>query len=218
MAKLNKMVGFANRRAGQSLVELIVAIGVGVVIILGGIGTVAVYLRVSSQDITYQRANFLAQEMIDKINVTAEGNWNKIANATTSSYLTQSSTSTGFTVQSGQESIALDNTNYTRYFYAASVCRDAADFIVDCAVGSNDPFTKKIQIVVGWSYRGSPTSVSLEKYITRTSNNVYFQDNWVGGQSCATDPVFSDYNTQFCSSTPNLDFSSNPGVIKIQGF
>lgn len=218
MARLNKNFTY---QAGQSLAELIIAIGVGVVIILGGIGTVSVYLRVSSQDITYQKANFLAQEIIDRINVTAEGDWNKIVNATTSSYLTPSSTSTGFLVQSGQENIALDNTNYVRYFYTTSVCRDAMDFIVDCVVvGSiNDPFTRKIQTVVGWSYRGAPTNVSLEKYVTRTSNEISFQDNWIGGSSCpSSDSVFTNYNTGFCSSTPNLDFSSNPGVIKIQGF
>lgn len=213
MAKLN-------RQAGQSLMELIIAVGLGVLIILGGIGAVSLYLRVSSQDIPYQKANFLAREIIDDIGVTAGGNWEKIANATSSSYL--SASSSGFIVQSGQENMALDNTTYSRYFYSASVCRDAGDSVVDCSVpGSvNDPSTKKITAIVGWVYRGFPANVSLEKYVTKTSNEVLFQNNWVGGKTCITgsDPVVSGYTTGFCSSTPSLDFVSNPGIIKIQGY
>ncbi len=211
MARLNN---------GQSLMELIIAVGLGVSIILGGIGAVSLYLRVSSQDIPYQKANFLVREIIDEISVTAGGNWEKIANATSSSYL--SASSSGFIVQTGQENKTLDNTNYSRYFYASSVCRDASDNIVDCsAPGSiNDPSTKKITTIVEWVYRGSSTNVSLEKYITKTSNEVLFQNNWVGGKTCATssDPIVSGYTTSFCSSTPSLDFDSNPGIIKIGGY
>lgn len=203
---------------GQSLMELLVAVGVGVIIILTGVSTVAVYLRVSSQDITFQHANFFAQELIDNVNVTAEGEWSKIVNAASNSYLATSTM--GFAVISGQENRAIDSTIYTRYFYSTSVCRDAGESIVDCSSGIDDPFTKKLNVKVEWLYRNATTSISLEKFLTKTNNEVIFQTNWVGGPLCATsfDPIAPNYNTAFCTSTPGLDFSSNPGLIKIQGY
>ena len=200
---------------GQSLIELLIAIGIGAIIIIAGVTATVVYLRVSSQDITYQGATFLAQELVDNVTVAAEGDWYKIANASNSVYYLATST-TGFVVNNGSEARKIDELTYFRSFFATSTCRSAADAIGAC--GADDPSTKKIKITVDWQYRGATSTVEIEQYVTRTSNSVLWQTDWVGGATCpgSDGPVVS-YNTRFCSSTLGVDSSSTPGLLKIRG-
>lgn len=200
---------------GQSLIELLIAIGVGVIIIIAGVSAVSVYLRVASQDVTYQGATFLAQELMDKIVVTAEGGWRKIADASNSLYYLATST-TGYVVTTSTEMVIIGDLNYVRYFNSTSTCRDASEAIGACGV--DDPSTKKITVVVDWFYRGATSTIMIEKYITRTSNSVLWQTDWVGGATCpGSDSPVKTYNTRFCNSTSDVDNYSDPGSIKILG-
>ena len=195
--------------------ELLVAVGVGMVIMLTGIGLVGVYLRISSQDLSFQGANFLSQDLMDGVTAAAEGDWESIANATTSHHLATSTM--GFAVKPCKESKTINNTAYTRYFSVAPVCRDTGENIGPCGV--DDPATKKIKVTVEWLYRGAPASIFLDKYLTKTSNRVFHQTDWMGGAACAgvVDPVAAGYNTRFCSAV-DIDITSLPGSIKIQGY
>lgn len=84
------------RNSGQSLVELLVAIGVVAVIAASVAAAIVLTLRVNEQSEKARVGSALAQEMLDKVRAVAEGSWQDVYGLPT-----KASTSTYFTIASG---------------------------------------------------------------------------------------------------------------------
>lgn len=207
------MAGF---NEGQSLIELIIAVAIGAVIILVGVAAVSVSLRIASQDPLWQTGNFLTQQLLDNVAVTAEGNWSAIAAATTTSHLVGSDK--GFVVVEGAATVIIDNVSYLQSFFATSTRRNASGDIDPN--GTDDPSTKRAVVRVEWVYRNQPVILEVERYLGRTRNAVFAQTDWLGGPTCpASDPaVTSPVHNKFCESAAELEFEKIPGSIIIKGF
>ncbi|GIW65271.1 MAG: hypothetical protein KatS3mg093_250 [Candidatus Parcubacteria bacterium] len=169
MYKIKKI--FQNQ--GQSLVEVLVALSVGIIFVLGTMVAVQMSLKSGKDSEKIQVSASLARELMDNVKIFSESDWHNISNLATTSanhyYLNTSSIP--FTAVSGEENITISTTTYTRYFYVDDVYRDGTGKI--SSSGTFDPSTKKITIVYKW-LGGSDRY--LVTYLTR-SKNVIFNQN-----------------------------------------
>jgi prepilin-type N-terminal cleavage/methylation domain-containing protein len=196
---------------GQTLIEVLIGITIGAVVIGGAAGLISVTLRSNLQNKSYQVASSLNQELINNVMSFTQANWRNIYDLNKSPaqyYLSVSGT--GFAAIAGAENVVVEGTTYARSFTVSNVNRDASGNISD--VGTNDPSTQKITATTSW--QAGNQSVFFVKYLTRTGNAVFRQMDWSGG-SGQEGPLVTP-NNRFATST-DIDFTSAPGAIKIQG-
>ncbi|MGC8775800.1 MAG: type IV pilus modification PilV family protein [Minisyncoccia bacterium] len=196
---------------GQSLIEILVALAVGIIFVLGTIIAVQMSLKTNKDSERIQTSAVLARELMDNIKIFAESDWHNIYNLATTSanhyYL--NTTSSPFTVTSGEENITIGTTTYIRYFYVDDVYRDSNGKIT-LSGGTFDPSTKKITIGYKWS---GANDRFLITYLTRSKNNIFNQTDWSGGGG-QTGPITST-NNKFDTST-GIDFSTTTGSIRLR--
>jgi type II secretory pathway pseudopilin PulG len=206
-----KFKKYFRKRGGQSLVEILVSLAVGIIFVLGIIIVVQSSLRVGKDSEKIQTSVSLARELMDNIRIFSDSAWYNIYNLATTSanhyYL--NTTSSPFTASSGDETVIVGTTTYIRYFYVDDVYRDGLGNISQS--GTFDPSTKKITIGVKWI--GSNDRF-MSTYLTRSKNNIFIQTDWTGGGG-QTGPITST-NNQFDTSTPNIDFSTTTGSIRLK--
>ncbi len=108
-----------------------------------------------------------------------------------------------------------------RYFFIQDVCRtnDSSSSIAGtapCGGGTSlDPSTEQVTVSVQWPVGATQGQLQIVDYLTRWRNAAFWQADWTGGSTSGI-PVTQPTN-QFVTST-NIDYSSVPGSIKIQGF
>jgi hypothetical protein len=208
-------------REGQSLIELLVSIGVGVILIVGAVSVISTTIKTQGDTTHLQVAAGLGKQLLDNVRVSAEGNWHIIDSLSTSSlnryYLITSSSP--YTVATGTQSIALTTTTYTRYFYLDDVCRNSSSKIDVCGT-TLDPSTKKVTVVYGW---GNVTN-SIFSYLVRANNSVFTQTDWSGGPNQVGVVTPTTVNTKFSTSS-NINYTtstasptSTTGSLVVQGF
>ncbi|MBI4094184.1 MAG: prepilin-type N-terminal cleavage/methylation domain-containing protein, partial [Candidatus Liptonbacteria bacterium] len=208
-------------RQGQSLIEVLVAVVVGVIVILAAIAVIIPALRTNKELRRIQVANALGKELLENVRVFAEQDWfNNIGqletlaqNPAAAYYIDPSGAS--FVSASGEELRNIDGTDYVRYFTLSDACRDANGGPRDlgdssCVSPEADPALKKITIVTSWQ-GGNPFSVS--QYLTRFRNKSFLQDDWSGGPG-ETGPLTTPTNRFDTSS--GIDFASQPGSIVLE--
>lgn len=194
---------------GQSLIEILIAIVVGVVMVLAAATLIAPALRSNTQVNRIQVAAALGKELLENVRVLAEADWHSIANLATSSANTYHlSSSSPFTAIAGIESIDIATTTYTRYFYTEDVMRDSSGNII-ASGGIHDLSTKKVSVAYRWP-QGTTTTVST--YLTRTRNEVFIQTDWSGGPG-QEGPV-SSTNSRFSTSS-SVHYTTTTGSILI---
>ena len=136
-----------NRKSGQSLIEILIAVAIGAIMLTAAATVIPFALRVYTQTNRTQAGASLAKELLSNVRVWAEGDWHNISRlATTSaSHYHLNASSSPFTVVPGDQLISISGIPYTRYFYVDDVKRNASDVV---AVGGAlyDPSTKKINI------------------------------------------------------------------------
>ncbi len=184
--------------SGQSLIELMIAIGIAGIFITGATFSVDVALRLTSQNKQAQPASFLAQELMDAVVVAARANWqgNIAAPFTTGgSYFISGGSSIA-----GTESKILNNLTYTRSFIITDPATDASK--------------KLITVTVTWPVGASVGTVTLQRYVTRNQNVVFRQTDWSGGPTGLSTATFGD-QTKFYQGT-NMD-STTGGILFISG-
>ena len=202
---------------GQSLIEVLIAVTVGVLMIGVVITFIAPVLRSDTHTSRAQTAASLSKELLDNVRVLSEANWHNIdlLNIGSSSryYI---ATTTPFSATSGIESVSVGTTTYKRYFYIDNVCRDPGNLVVlSCGSNKNDPSTKKVTVVYTWP----PASTStISQYLTRSQNRFFIQTDWSGGPG-KEGPVTST-GSRFSTSSlsPGIDHTSSTGSIIIKNF
>ena len=223
------MEKFTTNTRGQSLVEILIAIGIGAILIGGATTAIIAILRSNLETRNVQIATSLSQEYLDSVQSLAESNWHIIYSPSSGKgsssqfYLTASSTS--FAIVAGIASTAVEGRTFTRYFSIENVNRNlcgadeiSTDASSTCASGpgsvgiTDDPSTQKITVTVSWPEN---RSISRTQYLTRNIDRVFVQTDWFGGPN-QEGPITSA-NNQFTSST-DIDYTTSTGSIIIQGF
>jgi hypothetical protein len=202
--------------SGQSLIEILIGLAVGVIIIGGVAGTIAVTLRSNVQNKNIQTATSLAQELVNKLTDFASANWHNIdaLGLGQQYYLIQSGAA--FSVQPGIEPPqTIDNIPFSRYFTVENVSRDANDNIEAVYNSANDdPSTKKAVVTVSWQQGASPAQVTLNKFLTRRKNLVFDQTDW-SGTSGQTGPNAELLALNRTSNGVLLHFATTVAVVLI---
>lgn len=198
-------------RTGQSIIEVLVAVVVGVVLVGAAAGLIAPSLQTNTQATRVQAAAALAKQLSDNVRVWSEGDWHNILNLATTSankYYLIASTSP-FTATSGVETVTVSTTTYSRYFYLTDVYRDGGGNATTTATGNSyDPSTKLITVAYNWP---NGTTTTLSAYLTRNRNSIYDQTDWSGGPNQAGPATTT--NSRFSTSTSNISYASTTGSI-----
>lgn len=214
---------------GQSLVELVVGVSVAAIIIGAVTGTSIIILRSNVQTKRLQAAANLSQELSDNLRSFAESDWRNIydlAHGSGNHFYLNTATSP-FSTSTGDETIAVEGVNYTRYFYVENVNRDLCGVgavttaaTTTCASGpdqtgvADDPSTQKATVTVTWP---DSAGITLVEYLSRSRANTFRQTDWIGGSG--QESFNGVINNKFASSTTGtpggIDFTSTPGSIKV---
>ena len=208
MDSLRSKISRERSSAGQSLIEILIAIGIGAILFVGAASLISPGLQTNRQVKLVQTGAAFGWELFDNVRVWS-GNWNNVlslATGTASVYYLNTSSSP-FTAISGTQSLAIGTTTYNRYFYLSDVYRDVNGNVTSTVSGNSyDPSTKKI--TVGYSWLGTATT-TITAYLTRNQTFIYEQNDWSGGPNW-NGPATTT-NNQFSTST-NMTYST-PGVV-----
>ncbi|HTY39813.1 MAG TPA: hypothetical protein VMC43_01850 [Candidatus Paceibacterota bacterium] len=199
-------------QGGQSLIEILIAVALGVLMIIAAVSGIMPSLRVNSTSVRSQVASSLGRELLENVRIVADANWPSIGTLATSSankfYL--NTASSPFSVAAGTQTTTVGTTTYSRYFYLSDVNRDGGGNIT-AGVGTPDPSTKKLTVIYGWT--SGPTS-SISTYLARSRTRIFWQTDWSGGPG--QDGPVSTTNNMFSTSS-NMDYSTTTGSIRILG-
>lgn len=202
-------------RQGQSLIEILVAVAVGVIMVVGALTIITPTLKTGSDVTRAQTASALGKELLDNLRAAAEKDWHLIDVLGTSSanrYYVVASTSP-FTVATGTESVAVGTTTYARWFYLDDVYRNSSGKI-DTAGGYKDPSTRKATVFYTWS--SSTASNTLTSYMARTHDESFVQTDWSGGGNQSGPVTATSVNSRFATSS-NINVTTSSGAIIIEG-
>ena len=215
----------ASPRGGQSLIEILVAMGIGVILIGGVTALISVNTKSSMESKMNQAASSLTQEVIDGVRSKAEGDWNAfyaLPKGSANAYYIASSTNV---ITAGKEAITVSGYAFDRYFYLENVNR------TQCGIGSpttaaatascnsnfplsdadiaEDPSTQKIVVIVEWT---GGRSLEQSQYVSRMRNVAIRQTDWSGGGG--DNSVLTVPNNKYAAAS-GIDVATTPGAIKV---
>jgi type II secretory pathway pseudopilin PulG len=199
---------------GQSLVEILIAVGVSATLIGSVVSTYVVSLNSNANARLSAVGTELAQENYDNVKAISEAEWNTIYNSTKGSPYYLSLGAETFSLVSGTENVQVDDVAYTRSFVIENVLRSAGGDIVSVG-GIDDPSTQRITVTVSWIGTGSARETKIAGYISRTRNISLRLTNWDTGPG--NEGPFVSQTTSYSSSS-NIDYITLPGVIKLLNF
>ena len=192
-------------RRGQSMFEVLVALGIGTLLFLGAITAIAPSLRGNAWASQAETETQLAGGLLSNAKSWAEGNWNSVLALATSSANTYwlSTTSSPYIAVAGTQTISVgvasSTVSSTQYFYLGDVYRDANGNVTTTVAGNSyDPSTKQITAFAKIAGTRTPTT-TLVAYLTRNIANIFGQTNWSGGPG-QNGPITTT-NSQFATST-----------------
>jgi type II secretory pathway pseudopilin PulG len=199
-------------RRGQSISEVLIAIGVGAIFMVAAVAVIAPALRENNQAGEVQEGATVAQALIDNVRVWSESGWSNITSLATGTqyqyYLITSSSP--YTATSGIQSLAIGTTTYVRYFYLSDAYRTSGGSISSTSTSNTyDPSTKQITVVYNWT---EGTTSTISTYLTRNGDAVIDQTDWSGGPGATS--AATSVNSQFASSA-NIDYSTSTGSIYV---
>lgn len=208
----------ASRSRGQSLIELLLAVAVGVILVGVAVAVIAPALKINTKTNEAKIGAALGRELLENLKVFSESGWHNLSSLPTGDtnifHLIRSgdffATSTGF------EEIVVGTTTYSRFFYLEGVCRSATsenifeDDLPPCEPGAKeDPSSLKATVVFTWPLSSTNTFAT---YFTRHKVKIFWQTDWSGGDG-EWGPVSSTVSG-FVTST-NIDFASTTGAVKL---
>jgi len=199
---------------GQSLVEILIAVGISAALIGSVVSTYVVSLRSNANARLSAVGTQLAQETYDNVKALAEADWNTIHSLTKGATYHLSLIGDTFEVISGTQVSEVDEVPYTKSFVIENVQRGIGGDIIELG-GNNDPSTQKVTVTVSWPIVGEADDTKITGYISRNRNSSLRSTNWTDGPDM--EGPFIGQTSGFTSSE-NVDYLTLPGVIKLLNF
>lgn len=189
-----KTVGLNKKRrkfqlgAGQTLVELVVALTVGAVLVVAAVQSLVGALQSNVQNVGWQGAAHLSQDWLDKITEITAKNWHNLYDLPKGSGNPHriSVSGTDLIFEPGATILNFNNVDYTVSFYV----EDTSDLSVE-----------KVTVSVSWSAGATSPNLKIEEYLARSANRVFDQSDWSNGSNCG---VLSQPFADYCSKSANL--------------
>ena len=154
---------------GQSLVELLVVIGLSAVLLPAILTGLIASRSGQAQQAQRTQATLLLKEGVEAVRVIKENDWNVFKNFATNQPLHPVISGSSWTLEPGSEAI----NGLTRQIVISDVSRDSNGVIVTSG-GANDPSTKKAITTISWT---APliSSITITAYLTRHVNLAYLE-------------------------------------------
>ena len=151
---------------GISLIEILVAVAIISSVLISLLGLTSFCLRITSVINQTNKANNMAQEMMEQVrNFRDVTSWNIDGLGTITSnidyYIQKSGTPATWQLIQGTETV----NGFTRKVVFEDVMRNLDDDIVESG-GVNDPNTKKVAATISWEERGNSRQIELLSYFT----------------------------------------------------
>ncbi len=192
-------------QSGQSLIEVLVALGLASAISVSVLGIMvqAQILNLS----TKQRieANTISDQLIEQARSARDLLWSADKSSGNQYYFSQNSGS--WQLETGANSLT-DGT-YTAYLELEEVFRDENGNIADS--GTLDPATVKVISNVSWTTRFNRNLSQTTLLTRRVANRNLVQTDWSGGSGQID---WAD-DTQYESDDGNVDVSLQPGEVRL---
>jgi len=199
---------------GQSLVEILIAVGISATLVGSVVSTYVVSLRSNANARLSAIGTQLAQETYDNVKAIAEADWVSVYSVTKGATYHLSLTGDTFDIVSGTEVVGVDEIQYTRFFVIESIQRGIGGDIIEVG-GTDDPSTQKVTVTASWPIAGEADSTTITGYISRNRNTSHRSTNWTDGPE--NEGPFIGQTSGFTSSD-NVDYTTLPGVIKLLNF
>ncbi len=207
-------------RAGQVLVEIIIAALLLIFITLTIAEVAATSLRGINQTLPKVNAVFLAQEEAEAIRAAAKEDWHLISNLSTSSPRNHCAQVSGgkWVLSDCTASPELNGITYSQYFTLDDVYRSTSSATstgnIVSSGGYYDPSTIKATVYIVWTDTfGDAQTYSKVIYYSRFLNTIYSQTDWSGGS--VGEASTSVATTTFATST-GINFASTSGSIYLE--
>jgi len=218
---------------GQSLVEILISIGIIAIVGASITGAIATMMRVNLETKNAQVASGLIKRIMDEAKGLAESDWSKIYNLSpkgAGSQFYPTASGTTLTILSGATTTIIEAKEFTYWFSVENVNRTKCGLgdITALATTScpttegaseseiyEDPFTQKITGYVSW--QPGSHQITATQYISRKRNLSFLQTDWSGdyGQEIfATTTSGAIVNNKFSTST-NVSYSDSGKLIVI---
>jgi len=199
---------------GQSLFEILIAIGIAALIIGSATTAIVISIRSEKNNVASQKAYAIAEDMLNNARSYSEADWSTLYNQTKGSgtqyYLevtATSSTSTTLGITSGTSSTTFtsssteENIIYTTWFAIEDVQRNSNQAVVGGG-GTNDPSTQKVTVHVSWPVGGDTREITLVQQLSNIKSNTAKSDNWSGSGGSASTVV--KFGPDYFSKTNNI--------------
>ncbi len=230
---MDRVRSSGNGGYGQSLIEVLIAVFIGILLFVAAASIIAPVLRSNTEVARMQTASSLAKQLMEHVVVFAGSDWHNVDGSPGSplaisdstsgvyNYYHLTTTTSPFELKSEEENLEVGTTTYKRYFYVENAYRRSSqDNNGDIDTSSNplvngsvlDPSTKKVTVLYSWA--GSEPR-SFTRYITRTRNNVLVQTDWSGGDGLSLITTSTIGNKFF--SHNNIEFASSVGSLVLLG-
>ena len=208
---LLKNIMITNRFRGQSLLEALLSIALGVLLIGSSVGLIGLSLKSFNSVKQRLQVNSLMRQTAEVIQSLTNDNWHSIYDLTEVTNYKISASGNTWSISSGQEISTINSIPYKRYFQVYNVTRDGSGNIFTS--GTDDPSTQKITIFLEYG-NNYVSSSSLPFYLTRSANNqTFWQTDWLGGNG-QTGPI-SNPGNKFDTADSNINYASTAGSIYI---
>jgi len=203
---------------GQSLIEILIAMGIVGFFIGGAVLSAQLALRLSAQNKNLQAAAFLAQELLDNFTVVGERDWHRVdmyggdALAESPAQYFIDISVTPFVISPSSESVVVDGITYTRYLVFLKASRGVGEAIEAVYSSANeDPGTLRVVANVEW---GAGSKVDITKFVTRSKNSKNAQTDWAGGNGQSG--VVGDPG-KYDAADAGIDVTGKKGAIRLNG-
>jgi len=194
----------SRNKKGQSILGVILAMAIFALMVSSIASTSVGNISALNQGNFGSRAETLALEAVESIRAIKDGAWNDLYSSSNISFADYSWSFYSTNIQTIGD--------YTRTVTFSDVCRnDTTHDIEDCATGTLDLQSKKVNVTVSWEVRpGLTNSVNKEFYLTNWDSREWIQSDWSSGPGQS---ILSDL-AAFYSADDFVDYST-PGEIKI---
>jgi hypothetical protein len=206
--KFSKLRGLHKHTAGQTIVEVLVAIGIAGILLPALATAVAASRAGRAQEEERVQAAALLREADEAVRSVREKGWATFAvNGTYKPAISGSA----WTLSSGAETLG----NFTRQVVISDAQRNASGALVNSG-GTVDPSTKKVVSTVSWSLP-LPSSVTSENYFQRYAGNTAWtqttQAELNAGTKTNTTVTATDGGQVELTNTPGSTDWTAPSII-----
>ncbi len=200
---------------GQSLIEVLIGLGISVIMITAATSSLFLVLRSSGTNTQTQIAGGLATALLGNVNGLATSRWRAAydLNRGETSHYYIATTSGAFAADPGEETLLISDIAFTRYFFIENVSRDPVtqDIEDPYNAANDDPSTLKVTVRITWDLPVNSGKLETVSYLTRWNPESAYQTDWRGGAG-ENNPI-TQFGDRYSGAT-NIDPSTS---IRISG-